>query len=76
MSLYVIEVYKAKEVTHMYRVKGHYMYRSKCLISLLHLPPQTMIQDHQTWSEELLNLASYRMFRDKGQRSQKGHRGN
>ena len=34
---------------------------------------QIKTQNHQTWSVESLNLATYRMFRDKGQRSHKGH---
>ena len=32
---------------------------------------QIKTQDHLTWSVESLNLASYRMFRDKGQRSRR-----
>ena len=45
--------------------------RSFSLKMLLDLQIKT--QNHQTWSVESLNLATYRMFRDKGQRSHKGH---
>ena len=44
------------------------LYNTHNLIKLLHTEGY-----NYTWSVESLNLATYRMFRDKGQRSHKGH---
>ena len=64
-----------RKVNYKFFVRGQEMSlevkRSFSLKMLLHL--QIMTQDHETWSVDSLNLATYRVFRDKGQSSHKGH---
>ena len=64
-----------RKVNYKFFVRGQELSlevkRSFSLKMLLHL--QIMTQDHWTWSVQSCNLASYKVFRDKGQSLHKGH---